>query len=235
MKQCAGFELLSAEVDGAIDELEARALHDHIESCARCRTVRAELLLLKAAVRDRSPKGSAPETLKQRLAARVKRRRMQKRGAIFAAAIVATAMLFMLTPRPRELAAQLVGDHVLMTLDGATPLEVRGEDLPAIERWFAGKLDFALRLPALPGARIIGGRLCSIAGRRVALTFYEKDGRRLSLFVMDGAGARGEGCEAMRGFTVCHAPARGVEYALVTDLTAAQANLLLRGGMDDLQ
>jgi len=234
MKQCADLELLSAEVDGAIDEHQARALRGHIESCARCGTVRAELLLLKTAVRDQSAKGAAPETLKQRLVARMKRRRMQTRGAIFAAAIAATAMVFMLARRPRELAAQLVGDHILMTLDGA-PLEVRGEELPAIERWFAGKLDFALRLPALPGARIVGGRLCSIAGRRVALTFYEKDGRRLSLFVMDDAGVRREGCEPVRGFTVCHAPARGVEYALVTDLTAAQAKLLLRSGVEGLR
>ena len=112
---------------------------------------------------------------------------------------------------------------------------IRDRDAGAIERWFGGKLDFALRLPRLDGANVVGGRVCNFAGRRVALTFYDLQGKRMSLFVTDRDDELRAGCsEGVRGFTICREPAHGLAYALVTDLPAAEAQQLLRTGLERL-
>lgn len=234
---CPAFEMLSAGADGALAAHELHSVQGHLAGCARCRALRAELVLLKASVREGAEAPPASEALKVRLATIVARRRSFRRAATVSAAMVgAVAAVVILTRRaPPDLAAQLVGDHVLMTLEGAKPLEVRDDDPSRIERWFEGRLDFALRIPRLPDARIVGGRVCSIAGRRAALAFYERNGRRLSLFMMYGASARSSGCEGVQGFSVCQVPLRGVGYALVTELPAAQTQWLLREGLEQLE
>jgi anti-sigma factor RsiW len=235
--RCAAFEMLSAGVDGALSENVALSRPAHLVTCERCRALRAELLLLKAAVRDVAPAHPASEALKARLVASIVRRRKLRTAAIWVAAAAALAAVALGVARPwraNDLLAQLVGDHVLITLNGAKPLEVRNGDPGAVERWFADKLDFALRLPRLGDANVVGGRVCSIAGRRVALTFYDLQGRRMSLFVSDRDDEGRASCSSVRGFTVCNEPARGLAYALVTDLPAAEAERLLRAGLEQV-
>jgi anti-sigma factor RsiW len=236
---CVAFEMLSAGVDGALSEHESHGVQAHLATCERCRALRAELVLLKASVRDGAPAHPPSEPLKARLVASVVHRRRLRSAAIWvvaAAALVAVVALGVARPwRANDLLAQLVGDHVLITLNEAKPLEVRDRDAGAIERWFGGKLDFALRLPRLDGASVVGGRVCNFAGRRVALTFYDLQGRRMSLFVTDRDDELRAGCsEGVRGFTICREPARGLAYALVTDLPAAEAQQLLRSGLEQL-
>jgi anti-sigma factor RsiW len=238
--KCLAFEMLSAGVDGALSEHESHGVQAHLAGCERCRALRAELVLLKASVRDGAPAHPASEALKARLAASVVRRRRLRSAAIWvaAAAALVTVVVALGVARPwraNDLLAQLVGDHVLITLNEAKPLEVRDSDAGAIERWFGGKLDFALRLPRLDGASVVGGRVCNFAGRRVALTFYDLQGRRMSLFVTDRDDEGRASCsEGVRGFTICREPAHGLAYALVTDLPASEAQQLLRTGLEQL-
>ena len=236
---CLAFEMLSAGIDGALSEHESYGVQAHLATCERCRALRAELMLLKASVRDGAPARPPSEALKARLVASVVRRRRLRSSAIWVAAAAALAGVIALGVgrpwRANDLLAPLVGDHVLITLNEAKPLEVRDRDASAIERWFGGKVDFALRLPRLDGANVVGGRVCNFAGRRVALTFYDLQGKRMSLFVTDREDQVGEGCsESVRGFTVCREPAHGLAYALVTDLPAAEAQQLLRTGLEQL-
>jgi anti-sigma factor RsiW len=128
---------------------------------------------------------------------------------------------------------QLVGDHVLNALGHEKPLEVTSSDATVVENWFAGRLDFAVKLPRLAGATLVGGRLCSVAGRRVALVFYDHLGHRLSLFVMDAARERGpHACDQdVKGFTVCRQTVHGVEYAVVADLPPGEVEPLLKAGL----
>ncbi len=236
---CIAFEVLGAGVDGALSEHESHGVQAHLSTCDRCQARGAELLMLKATVRDGAKTHPASEALKARLAASVVRRRRLRSAAIWVAAAAALVAVIALgglrSRRASDLLAQLVGDHVLITLNEAKPLEVRDSDAGAIERWFGGKLDFALRLPRLDGASVVGGRVCNFAGRRVALTFYDLQGRRMSLFVTDRDDELRAGCsEGVRGFTICREPAHGLAYALVTDLPAAEAQRLLRAGLEQL-
>src|SRR5712692_7117407 len=50
--RCVAFEMLSAGVDGGLSEHESHGVQAHLATCERCRALRAELVLLKASVRD---------------------------------------------------------------------------------------------------------------------------------------------------------------------------------------
>src|SRR6266852_3914426 len=103
---------------------------------------------------------------------------------------------------------------------------IHPEDMPAVARKWQEVLD---------GASVVGGRVCNFAGRRVALTFYDLQGRRMSLFVTDRDDELRAGCsEGVRGFTICREPAHGLAYALVTDLPADEVQPLLRTGLEQL-
>ena len=231
---CPAFELLSAEVDG-----QAGAdVKQHLLACGGCRARNAELLLLKAAIRGAAVRSLASDALKARMKAAATRSRSMRaaRWALGAAAVIAVvvALLARSSAPDSQLAVQLVGDHVLITLNGGKPPDVVGSDPQAIQRFFEGKLDFAVMLPVLQDARLTGARLCSIGGRRVALAFYECRGHRLSLFVIHDRASGASCMEGVQGFTVCRRAAQGLDYVLVGDLPAAQAEQLLSAGVSAL-
>jgi anti-sigma factor RsiW len=235
---CPSFESLSAEVDGALSGLEEEATRSHIDGCSKCRARRTELLLLKSVVREATASASASDALRARLAATVRDRRRwrTRRLAAFAGALTAAAVAVgILVPvvRSRAALAELIGDHVDITVKREEPFDVVGSEPGALARWFDGKIDFPLRIPQLPAARLVGARLCDIGGRRVPLASYEREGRRISLFASRGAADREEGkCdEGVRGFTVCRRTIGGVDYTLVSDYPGSEAKLILTAAL----
>jgi anti-sigma factor RsiW len=218
---CPSFEALSAEVDGFLSGLEEEATRSHIDGCSHCRARRTELLLLKSVVRDATASASASDALRARLAATVRDRRRSRarRVAALAGALTAAAVavgLVVPVVRSRAALAELIGDHVDITVKRDEPFDVMGSEPVALARWFEGKIDFPLRIPQLPEARLVGARLCDIGGRRVPLASYEREGRRVSLFASRGASdSQEERCqEGVRGFTVCRRTVGGVDYTL---------------------
>jgi anti-sigma factor RsiW len=231
---CPTFELLSAEADGALNNLEAEALKAHLDGCPQCHTRRAELLLLKRAVRNAAAPAEASDALKQRLAAAARSR--PRSGQQFRSAIVlgfasAAMALGFLVPvlRDRAALAETIGDHVDITVKREEPFDAVSDDPKVLERAFAGKIDFGFRIPVLPAARLVGARLCHIGGREVPLASYERDGRRISLFASRGGGNnRQADCqEGVSGFTVCRRRTDGVDYTLVSDYPQAEAKSIL--------
>ncbi len=231
---CPTYDLLSAEVDGALAATDAEQVRSHLAACEDCRRRHAELVVLKSLVRASAPPRQASDRLAKRLSAAVaarpvRRRRMRWLAAAAVLVVLSGGALVWLRARPDGFAVQLVGDHVLNALGHEKPLEVVSSDPATVEGWFAGKLDFAVRLPTLKGATLVGGRLCSVAGLRVALVFYDYEGSRLSLFVIDERSdpSHHRHFDELRGFTVCRRCKKGVEYALVSDLPRSKAEPLL--------
>ena len=76
--------------------------------------------------------------------------------------------------------------------------------------------------------------MCDISsGRRVPLTAYDREGRRISLFALGPtANDQPEACrEGVRGYTVCRRTAGGIHYLLVSDYPAAEASLILTSAL----
>ena len=143
---CTPFETLSAFADAALPELESATVAGHVHSCPSCRTRLDELRWLKDAVRSSAPPALATEEFKARLVATAaqfgRRRRRVRLGALGAGLGVALAALLLVPPfvRDRRAMAELIGDHVDITVTREEAFDVSGDDPSSLERWFIGKL-----------------------------------------------------------------------------------------------
>ena len=233
---CTPFETLSAYVDHALPELESATVAEHLQSCQNCRSMLDELRGLKDAVRSSSPAPAASEEFKARLAStaaagRRWRRNIRLGTAIAGGLTVGLALLLFFLPvvRERRALAELIGDHVGITVTREEAFDIEGADASTLERWFAGKIDFPLHIPDVPEARLVGARLCDIAGRHIPLASYELGTRRVSMFV-ERTGGRGRQTvcdEQVHGYTVCRRTIEGIEYLFVSDYPAQQARAIL--------
>ena len=245
--------LLRDLADRELGPDEARQVEEH---CAECRDCSGRLEAerdLKGAVRARFRPGPAPAGLAGLIDRRVREdagrpsrwsslwSRRPVRYVAAAAALVAAAIGVKAFLEPSRVAdspasamvAELVDDHIRY-LGVREPTEVATADRGEAERWFGTRLDHAVALPRFDEGRtrLLGGRLCYVLDRRVALLFYEHDGRRLSLFVMGAQGlpnapppeqaeALERAVEEAKGYGVTCWTKEGRMYALVADMGRA--------------
>lgn len=237
---CAPFETLSAYADSALPELESAAIGDHIESCESCRSRLDDLRWLKDAVRSTARPAIASEEFRARLASAATRSRRRRRGlrlgALGAGLSVGLAALLLVPPvvHERRAMAELIGDHVGITVTREEAFDIAGNDPKSLEQWFTGKIDFPLHIPAVPQAKLVGARLCDIAGRHIPLASYELGTRRVSIFVeRTGRPNRAMACdERIHGFTVCRQTVGGIEYLFVSDYPAPEAAGILTAALE---
>lgn len=234
-------EDLRRQVDDAVDgELDAGVrwmLDAHAAACQACarRLEFQRRLKVLVARRGRSPEPPAYLAEKVRRAVEQARDPRPPRHRLpvptLAAAVLAVVGVLawaVLRPGGPEpgLAEALARDHAsyLAKTDAA---QVQSNNPRAIETWFRGKLPFDLRLPEL-AAVPAGARVCRVLDRRCALVFYEKDGRRLSLFAFGPDDFQGPMPDGVREghFTVIGWREGGGRYAVVSDLEPAEAERL---------
>jgi anti-sigma factor RsiW len=234
------FEALNAYVDGQLAPSEELDVRRHLDLCSGCRSQVEALLAVKEAVAASAEVRPVPHTLRERLASleRPPRRRrgawLLGLGALAAAVLLAVGAARLIGRAPQadreRVIEALVADH-LHFLQVHDAVEFASDDPARIAAWFADKVPFPVRLPALGSATLLGGRLCSLWGHRVALAFYLVDGKRVSLFVADEAtvpaGGRLEaGCgPALADHRVCFVPASPTLLALVADESQTAALL----------
>lgn len=243
-------ERISVRLDGALAPGEAGELDAHLARCSGCRAYTTRLAAAHGAVgrlESRRPVPSAlaarikAETLRQSSWPRWTRHARTVSAAGLAAATIA-ALVWLggapdaLHPDPRhlpDLCTVLVEDHIRY-LPAQDATEVGADRPEELERWFASRLDFPVRVPSLAGARLLGGRECFLSGRKVALLFYERAGRRISLFEfqdisLGGLHSRPDGTWAggMHGYNVRAVRSGGTTYALVSDLPETDMGQLI--------
>jgi anti-sigma factor RsiW len=233
MTPCAArFEPLNAYVDGELEAAEELDLRRHLDVCEVCRAQVDGLLALKQAVAGSAEVRPVPHTLRERLGTLDQRRARRWMGGLVAlAALAALALIAVGVTRladrarhaePDRVIEALVADH-LHFLQVQDAVEFASGDPARIAVWFADKVPFPVHVPRLRSATLLGGRLCSLWGKKVALTFYEVEGGRVSLFVADPAAvpARPQptvGCTAALGdYRVCFIPTRATLLAMVAD------------------
>ncbi|MBI3073285.1 MAG: zf-HC2 domain-containing protein [Deltaproteobacteria bacterium] len=228
---------LSAHIDGALSPGERVALDEHIAACAACRTDFASLRAVKHAVGRLSSREEPPGAVRARVEAlrfsppRIRRHRVAWSVAAGLVLAAGASVAFIVTSRDSsltgELADILVADH-LKSVPEAKPVEVASSDLRVVAKFFAGKTPFEPVVPALPGAALVGGRLCKIEGRHVELLFYRALGETLSLFVADRPLAASD-CRAAKGHTVCGTTRGAHTLLLVGQRPRAELRALLDG------
>lgn len=234
------FESLSAYVDAELSRDEELELRRHLDSCARCHEVVETLMGLKAAVAATADVRPVPHTMRERIVTlhRESIRPRPWRGWIALAASVCIVFAGIqawraLAPRATledSVVEALVADHVHFREALDAP-QVRSANPAEVGEWFDGKLPFSVVLPRLRNASLVGGRLCSLWGQKVAVGFYDTQGERVSLFVADArrfpsAVPDQPRCEEGLGsYRVCIVPAGETLLLLVAD--SPRATLLL--------
>jgi anti-sigma factor (TIGR02949 family) len=212
-------ERLSEWVDGELSPDVTVAVAAHLDTCAICRARADSMRALKHAIARLPSRESPPVALRARIDALrfTPPRRVLLAGALTVAALVAFALVTSLylngrnRPGASLSADQLVADHLRSI---AEPAEIVSDDPHEVARFFAGHLSFAPVVPRLGGSALKGGRLCTLAGRRSELLFYDVNGETVSLFVAN-RGLAGPGCEASRGHQVCERRTGDVSLLLV--------------------
>jgi anti-sigma factor RsiW len=174
---------------------------EHLASCAACQQFVRDMRALGDAIREAAPREQAPAEVRGRLFAAVARARAglqpsprgRGRASWLAAAVLLVALAGALTAdRLRRDGPDARIDPIsAIAEDHATALgetRIASADPAEVTRWLERQVHFAMHVPVLPGARLLGARLCVTDDRRGAAVEYEVNGVAVSYFVVpDGA------------------------------------------------
>jgi anti-sigma factor RsiW len=222
---------LSPYLDDALPTTERGAVAAHLATCGACRTRLETLRALKHSIarlpsREEPPGAVRAHIDAMRFSATVPRRPWS--ALALSAVAVAAAAVFVIARRTdhgARLADELVADH-LHSVPDVRPAEIASNDPAEVQRFFADHLPFSAVVPHLPGATLLGARLCKIEDRRVELLFYRHQDRTLSLFVTD-APVAGDRCWVTRDHHVCSRSKGELRLLLVGQLPADELSRLL--------
>jgi len=218
----------------------------HIKHCAKCSEFFSVEGNLRNLIREIAPKEKAPSFLREKVLAKMAETRSLNRfynflpsgriglnislaliGIFFVLVVSGSAYLLSFNKDSHSLVSKLAEDHLRNIPEKAQILSTEPEK---IKDWFRGKVDFAVLVPEIRGAKLKGGRLCHIGNNRVALLFYEKDENPISLFVMGDSLANQSPIgklknygkklhkQSKKGCNVIMWRERGLTYALVADI-----------------
>lgn len=235
---CADSLRMQAYFDDELDAPAARRMEQHLEGCAECRTLLAELTRLRLAIR-RDLGGAAPAHLRARLlralnaedhkpARRPRAFRDAWRAPLFwlgagsgigvGAAGVLLAVLLLAPPSGAALPDQLIGAH-LHSLETAQLIAVQSSEHHTVKPWFAGRADVSPVVAdfAPQGYALLGGRTEALAGQRAAVLVYRHGAHVVNVFSWKGS--RGmPGPQAMRnGYHLLFFSDGDLEYCAVSD------------------
>lgn len=127
------------------------------------------------------------------------------------------------------LAQDLLSAHLRSLLQDS-PIQVASSDAHTVKPWFAGKVDFSPEVRDLvaQGYPLLGGRLDTIAGRRVGALVYKRRLHIINVF----AWTAGDGSEVSpalstrNGYNILKWTRGGVTYAAVSDVESSELQRL---------
>jgi anti-sigma factor RsiW len=220
--------------------------HEHLTGCAACQQFVRDMRALGDAVRRVAPREQAPAEVRDGLFTAIARARAGTSASrrlpvpawpLIAAAVVLFALggAFTVDRLVRGASIDpiplLVEDHARALSDA----QIVSADPTAITRWLAGQVHFAMYVPALPGARFRGARLCILDGRRGAVVEYEVNGVAVSYFVvpvetdaMDAAGPAQFDRAARAGYRVVSWREPGLLHVMVGNLSDSRLATLAK-------
>jgi hypothetical protein len=172
---------------------ETELAERHVAECAECRLFLEEMSRIGRLTHELASRPQAPREVRDRLFKAVARARTGSSGlgwqrlsrwvglAAVLALLAGGALVWgTRVAAPPDRFTGLAEDHMRATRgDGLV-----SSDSAAVSRWLAQRLAFAMEVPALPGLRIRGARLCIMDGRRGGVVEYMSQGRSISYFVV---------------------------------------------------
>ncbi len=199
---------LSAMLDGAADTTEKAAVLRHIEHCPGCAAYGRDLWELDAGMRGHLDNAFDDQALWRRVRDRIaianqwdsdgrrqatasRRTLLNRRAAaavILGLGLAAAAVVF----RPSEsvsILAEVRRDFAAYRNAGDV-LDVSAEHPAAIRLWMSARVEFPLpkSIAGTGDVLLVGGRLCSILGRKLAFLSYRSAADDVALYVTPAKG-----------------------------------------------
>jgi anti-sigma factor RsiW len=134
--------------------------------------------------------------------------------------LVAAAALILLLTRGggvERLAAPLAAQAAIGL---AGPDAMATSDLAALQRWFEGRLDYGVPVPAITGATLAGGRVVELDGQRAAAVVYWFHEQPVTYFPMPSGEVMGK---SVPWEGIASASAGGYEVAVWREGSLARA------------
>ena len=233
MTCAAAHSLLEPYLDGELDAAQQAQVAEHLATCGACAGMHAQLLELRAGIRQHAPYYRAPTGLQDRVRAAVRHAEGNSAGpwrwiAIAAALLLSVSAawnvaMFRSRAAGDRIAQDVLSSHV-RSLMGAHLLDVPSSDRHTVKPWFNGKLDFSpdVRDFAAQGFPLIGGRIDYVGGRPVAALVYQRRQHIIDVFTWPSAAAGGEPEGTYNGYHVLHWDFAGMAWWAVSDLNTGE-------------
>ena len=205
--------LIDPYIDDELAEADTASVVDHIDACALCRQRVADRESLRRLVRS-VPYHAAPARVRMSIATGPRRSRMSSHVLAWAAGLaMAVTAAGTIGFRARETAqattalAREVVDRHISALASERVFEVRSSNQHTVKPWFQGKLDLSPPVADLASAGfpLVGGRVETIGGRRVAALVYQRREHVIDVFVSPTrGGVATSDTRSIRGFQERH-------------------------------
>jgi anti-sigma factor RsiW len=250
MKECEEIKILmDLYLDGEFGEEDTQQLQDHLSMCPRCSEVFEKRQQFLNLIKESEIREEVPPGLELSIRSKLRKTELQKQkkpSSLKARSILAVVLLligitgvglYFLQKFPSgseedtDFLRTVTRDYEDYLRQGL-PLEVQSSDREEVIRWFRNKVNFNLLLPSFrdKNIKLLGGRLTSFQGERVAFVMYELNGNPISLAVTrawkpkigETAGDTPEDIDFdfyhMDGYTGVYWNYRGLVYCLVSNL-----------------
>jgi anti-sigma factor RsiW len=231
--------LLDPYIDNELDAAQAAEVAAHVRDCPACAHRLASLESLGRLVRGMRYR-AAPANVRAAVANMPRPRPWSMRPVLAWAAVatlavsVAGAMGFRAVQEKRAttaLAEEIVDRHV-RALASDRLVDVRSSNQHTVKPWFQGKLDFSppVRDTSAAGFPLVGGRIDSVAGRRVAVLLYQRREHVIEVFISPNSfKAAGDDARSIRGFQERHWTAERMSFWAVSDLNGRELDEFAKG------
>ena len=220
-------QLIDPYVDDELAAAEAAAVREHIEGCPQCRQRVADRESLRRLVR-RVPYYAAPARVRASIATRPRASFLSPSVLAWAAGLaIAVTAAGTIGFRARQTAqattslARNVVDRHISALASEHVYEVRSSNQHTVKPWFQGKLDLSPPVADLASAGfpLVGGRLDTVGGQRVAALVYQRREHMIDVFVSPGrGGVAASDTRSIRGFQERHWVHADLSLWAVSDL-----------------
>ena len=218
-------------LDGELQGVAAQEAARHLETCADCQALAADIADVSDALRD-APRHRAPAVLRMRVTNMLDResaRRPAKgfwAGAASGGGVMALAaglaLFLLLPPSAATLTASIIEAHGRALTEGQTIMVV-STDHHTVKPWLAAHVAISPPVTdfAADGFPLVGGRADKVAGVAAAVAVYRHGKHEIDLFTWPDQGARLPGPGTTHGFHTVFWKSGDLDFAAVSDVDSA--------------